>query len=70
MDACEEYVRRWAKKEDVDVDTLSELVKSIDDLLKRKIGRLKRLCQHQTPSPFSVTLRLSENFPVSMRTLS
>ena len=24
MDACEEYARRWAKKEDVEVDTLSE----------------------------------------------
>ena len=24
MDACEEYARRWAKKEDIEVDTLSE----------------------------------------------
>ena len=32
MDACEEYARRLAKKE---VDTLSEWVKSIADLLKR-----------------------------------
>ena len=23
MDACEEYARRWAKKEDVEVDTLT-----------------------------------------------
>ena len=31
MDACEEYARRWAKKEDVEVDTLSEWSKSITD---------------------------------------
>ena len=69
MDACEEYARRWAKKEDVEVDALSEWVKSIADVLKRRIRRLNAL---STPdmSPFSVTLRLSENFHVSMRTLS
>ena len=42
MDACEEYARRWAKKEDVEVDTLSEWVKSIANVLKRRIRRLKR----------------------------
>ena len=42
MNACEEYARRWAKKEDVEVDTLSEWVGSIADVLKRRIRRLKR----------------------------
>ena len=42
MDVYEEYARRWAKKEDVEVDTLSEWVKSIADVLKRRIRRLKR----------------------------
>ena len=44
MDACEhdeEYARRWAKKEDVGVDTLSEWIKSIADVIKRRIRRLK-----------------------------
>ena len=41
MDACEEYARRWTKKEDVEVDTLSEWVKSIADVLKHRIQRLK-----------------------------
>ena len=41
MDACEEYARRWAKKKDVEVDTLSEWIKSIADVLKRRIRRLK-----------------------------
>ena len=41
MDACEELARRWAKKEDVEVDTLSEWVKSIADVLKRRMRRLK-----------------------------
>ena len=41
MDACEEYARQWARKEDVEVDILSEGVKSIADVLKRRIRRLK-----------------------------
>ena len=40
MDASEEYARRWAKKEDVEVDTLSEWVKSVADVPKRRIRRL------------------------------
>ena len=49
MDVCEECVRRWAKKEDVEVDILSEWIKSIADVLKRSIRRLKHsICQHQT----------------------
>ena len=27
MDACDEYARRWTKKEDVEVEALSELIK-------------------------------------------
>ena len=29
MDACEAYARHWAKKEDVELDTLSEWIKSM-----------------------------------------
>ena len=42
MDACEEYARRWAKKEDVEVDTLLEWVKSVADVPKRRIRQIKR----------------------------
>ena len=52
MDACEEYARRWAKKEDVEVDTLSEWVKSIADVLKRRIRRLKRSVNTRRESIF------------------
>ena len=49
MGACEEYARRRAKKEDVEVDTLEEWIKLIVDVLKRRIRRLfEALCQHQT----------------------
>ena len=41
MNACEEYATRWAKKEDVELDTLSEWIKSISRVLKRRIRRLK-----------------------------
>ena len=62
MDACEEYARRWAKKEDVEIDTLSEWVKSIADVLKDGIRRLKRSVNTIHES-FFCGLRLSENFP-------
>ncbi|KAK3083912.1 hypothetical protein FSP39_005205 [Pinctada imbricata] len=41
MDSCEEYARRWTKKEDVQLDTLSEWIKSIRGLLLSRIYRLK-----------------------------
>ena len=51
MDACEEYARRWAKKEDVEADTLSEWIKSIADVLKRRIRRFN-------PLPFGTFWRI------------
>ena len=53
MDACEEYARRWAKKEDVEVDTLSEWIKSIANVLKRRIWRLKHSVNTRHESIFS-----------------
>ena len=70
MDACEEYARRWAKKEDVEVDTLSEWVKSIADVLKRRIRRLKRSVNttHESifcdPAVVRELSRLHENFVI------
>ena len=70
MDACEEYARRWAKKEDVEVDTLSEWVKSIADVLKRTIRRLKRSfnTRHEfifcDPKVVRELSRLHENFVI------
>ena len=70
MDACEEYARRWAKKEDVEVDTLSEWIKSIADVLKRRIRRLKHSVNTRHVSIFSdpdvvrELSRLHENFVI------
>ena len=72
MDACEEYARRWAKKEDVEVDTLSELVKSIADFLKRRIRRLNNKrsvnTRHESifcdPEVIRELSRLHENFVI------
>ena len=36
LDSVEEYARRWAKKEDMEVDTLSEWVKSVMSLVNRR----------------------------------
>ena len=53
MDACEAYARRWAKKEDVELDTLSGWIKSIGDVLKRRIRRLKHSVNTRHESIFS-----------------
>ena len=70
MDACEEYARRWAKKEDVEVDTLSDWIKSIADVLKRRIRRRKHSVNTRHESIFSdpdvvrELSRLHENFVI------
>ena len=66
MDASEVYTRQWAKKEDIELDTLSEWIKWICDVVKRRIRRLNILSTPD-PSPLFVTLMLSMNCPVSMR---
>ena len=53
MDACEAYARQWAKKEDVDPDTLFEWIKLIGDVLKRRISRLKHSVKTISESIFS-----------------
>ena len=66
--SCEAYARRWAKKEDVELDTLSEWIKSIGDVLKRRILRLKHFVntRHESifndPDVVTELSRLHENF--------
>ena len=62
MDACEVYSRRLTMNEDIEVDTLSEWIKYVVDVL-RTLSTLDT-------SPFSVTVMLSDKFPVSLRILS
>ena len=70
MDAYEAYARRWAKKEDIELDILSEWIKSIGVVLKRRIWRLKHSVNTRHESIFSdpavVTelSRLHENFAI------
>ena len=42
MDSVEEYARKWAKQEEVELDTLSEWVKSVKHHLKRRIYMVSR----------------------------
>ena len=42
MDSVEDYARSWAKEEGVELDTLSECVKSIKHQLKRRIYMVNR----------------------------
>ena len=64
MDACETYARQWAKKEDVELDTLSEWIKSIGEVVKRRIRRLKHSVNTRSESIFRdpELSRLHENF--------
>ena len=62
------YARQWAKKEDVELDTLSEWIKSIGDVFNAESDDLNILSTPDTSS-FFVTLMLSMNFPVFMRIL-
>ena len=67
---CEQYARPWAKKEDVEVNTFSEWIKSIADVLKRIIWRLKHTVNTRHESIFSdpevvrELSRLHENFVI------
>ena len=63
MDSVEEYARRWAKKEDVEVDTLSEWVKSVISLVNRRFSVLGRTMSRRHKSVFDdpdVTAELAE----------
>ena len=53
MDSCEGSARRSAKKEDVELDTLSKWIKSIGDVLKRRIRWLKHSVNTRHESIFS-----------------
>ena len=37
MDSVEDYVRQWEKRENEDLDTLSEWVKSVRSLMQSRI---------------------------------
>ena len=53
MDACEAYARQWAKKKDVELDTLSEWIKSIGEVVKTQNPTTETFCQHQIRVHFS-----------------
>ena len=46
------YARRWAKKEDVEVDTLSEWVKTVKALVNRRVSVLSRTMSRRHESVF------------------
>ena len=70
MDGCKAYARQWAKKEDVELDTLSEWIKSIGEVVKRRIRRLKHSVNTRSesicrdPDVVRELSRLHENFVI------
>ena len=55
MDSVEDYARRWAKEEEVELDSLSEWIKSIRHLLKRRMYMAGRSINNKPKSVFSDT---------------
>ena len=53
LDSVEDYARRWAKNEEVEVDTLSEWVKSIMSLVNRHVSVLSRTMFRRHESVFN-----------------
>ena len=52
LDSVEEYARRWAKKGDVEIDTLSKWVKSVMSLINRRVSVLSRTMSRRHESVF------------------
>ena len=52
MVECEAYARQWVKKEEVELDTLSEWIKSTGEVVKRRIRRLKYSVNTRSESIF------------------
>ena len=65
-----QFQRQWTKKEDVELDTLSEWIKSIGDVVKLRIRRLKHSVNTRSESIFRdpdvvhELSRLHENFVI------
>ena len=55
MDPVEDYARRWAKQGEVELDSLSEWIKSIRHLLKRRMYMAGRFINNKPKSVFSDT---------------
>jgi hypothetical protein len=60
MDSVEDYARRWAKREDFKLDTLSEWVKSIRTRLKRRLYMLSKSMNTKYESVFNDSSVLTE----------
>ena len=52
MDSVEDYAKDWAKREKVEVDTLSEWVKSVRSLIQIRVSNLKGSMSTKAPSIF------------------
>ena len=52
MDSIEEYARQWAKREDVEVDTLSNWISSCRSEILKRINRLKDKVSNHVSSIF------------------
>ena len=55
MDSVDDYARRWAKQKEIELDSLSEWIKSFRHLLKRRMYMACRSINNKPKSVFSDT---------------
>ena len=52
MDSVEDFARKWAKREEVDINTLSEWVKAVRSFIRSRIRKLKGSMKTNIPCVF------------------
>ena len=52
MDGVEDYARKWAKRKEVELDTLSEWIKSVRHLIQVRISKLSKTMSVKNKSVF------------------
>jgi len=53
MDSVEDYARKWAKQEEVELDTLSDWVTSIRSLIRKRVFKISRSMDSKVRSIFN-----------------
>ena len=64
MDSVEDYARQWVKREKVEVDTLSEWVKTVRSLIQIRIKKLQESMSTKAPSVFKDPAVLRDLFAI------
>jgi hypothetical protein len=62
MNAVEDYAKRWDKRENEELDTLSEWVKSVRGILKSRSKNIRTKVRTTYPSVLKMYVPIANNF--------